>query len=223
MDNESKQNIVEGFKESAYLSARTYNIVIGLFLLWGFIVTDFIASGHLNFMFTILQNWTLFIIFYFVMTLAGSFLIGRSKSVVVRIIAYHIILIPIGLLLTLVVSSYDSVTVGKALGATASIAVLMTALSVIMPNFFLKMGRVLFVSLVIGIIAQLVLSFATGTNPIWIDWLMVVIFAGFIGYDWAVAQRYPMTVGNAVYVAASVYIDIVNIFLRLLSIFGRKR
>jgi FtsH-binding integral membrane protein len=57
----------------------------------------------------------------------------------------------------------------------------------------------------------------------WIDWAVAAIFCGYIGYDWGRAMRIPKTVDNAVDSAAAVYMDIVNLFARILRILGRRR
>ena len=57
----------------------------------------------------------------------------------------------------------------------------------------------------------------------WIDWAVVFIFCGYIGYDWGRANRIPKTVDNAIDSAAALYMDIINLFLRILRILGRRR
>ena len=56
-----------------------------------------------------------------------------------------------------------------------------------------------------------------------IDAAVVLIFAGYLGFDWARAQTYPKTLDNAVDSAADIYVDIVNLFIRLLRLFARSR
>ncbi len=146
----------------------------------------------------------------------------RSKNTVLRIVGFHMVVFAISVLLGLIIMAYTNEVVVKAMGVCASISVMMTALSVIKPEFFLKLGRTLFVALLTGIVMTVLFGMVFNMDTTWIDWLMIVVFSGFIGYDWAIAQRYPMTIGNAVFAAASLYIDIVNIFIRLLSIFGRR-
>ena len=51
---------------------------------------------------------------------------------------------------------------------------------------------------------------------------MVVIFSGYIGYDWARANMIPKTLDNAIDSAASLYIDIINLFIRILQILSRR-
>jgi FtsH-binding integral membrane protein len=73
---------------------------------------------------------------------------------------------------------------------------------------------VLLVSLLIGLIVSFFLS------STWLDWIFIIIFSLYVGYDWAMAQEDEPTFGNAVKHAANLYLDIVNLFLRLLSIKG---
>ncbi|MBT7579493.1 MAG: hypothetical protein HN633_12065, partial [Candidatus Marinimicrobia bacterium] len=49
------------------------------------------------------------------------------------------------------------------------------------------------------------------------------IFCGYIGYDWGRANQIPKTLDNAVDSAAALYMDIINLFLRVLRILGRRR
>ncbi len=57
----------------------------------------------------------------------------------------------------------------------------------------------------------------------WIDWVVVLIFCGYIGYDWGRANQIPKTLDNAVDSAAALYMDIINLFLRILRILGRRQ
>jgi FtsH-binding integral membrane protein len=56
-----------------------------------------------------------------------------------------------------------------------------------------------------------------------IDWIVVIIFCGYIGYDWARANNIPKTFDNAVDSAAALYIDMINLFVRILRILGRRK
>ena len=51
---------------------------------------------------------------------------------------------------------------------------------------------------------------------------IAVIFALYIGYDWVKAQQYVHTLDNAVDSALDIYMDIINLFLRVLMILGRN-
>jgi FtsH-binding integral membrane protein len=84
------------------------------------------------------------------------------------------------------------------------------------------MGRALFIAMIATIIVEVGVGLITGSVPGIFDWIMVMLFSGYIGYDWSRAQALPKTYDNAVDCAASLYIDIVILFMRLLRIFSRR-
>ena len=65
-------------------------------------------------------------------------------------------------------------------------------------------------------------SSASSWPVIRVFWIVVVAFCGYIGYDWAIAQRRRRTVDAAVDSACALYLDIINVFIRLLAIAGRR-
>ena len=98
----------------------------------------------------------------------------------------------------------------------------MMAVSSVFPNFFLSMGRVLGISLLACIVIEVILMIAGAPLAI-MDYIVVLIFCGYIGYDWARANACFKTVDNAIDSAAELYVDIVNLFVRILSILARNR
>ena len=50
-----------------------------------------------------------------------------------------------------------------------------------------------------------------------------MLFRSYIGYDWARANTCARTVNNAIDLSASLCLDIVNLFLRILQIMNRNR
>ena len=65
-------------------------------------------------------------------------------------------------------------------------------------------------------------AYISGEFTRWIGIVMLVIFALYIGYDWVKAQQYVHTLDNAVDSALDIYMDIINLFLRVLMILGRN-
>ena len=86
----------------------------------------------------------------------------------------------------------------------------------------MSLGRGLFIAFIVAFVAEIAMYFITGSVPPIFDWIFVVIFSGYIGYDWVRAQMVPKTVDNAIDCAAALYVDIAILFLRLVRIFGRR-
>ena len=107
--------------------------------------------------------------------------------------------------------------------ATAIVTGVMLVASTLYPQMFLGLGRTLGFALITVIIVQVVMALFFHTSSTVIDWIVVMIFCGYIGYDWSVANQYQKTVDNAVDSAADLYLDIINLFLRILRIMGKKR
>lgn len=91
------------------------------------------------------------------------------------------------------------------------------------PAFFKKIARALTIALFLVIIVELAMIFIFKVHHGIIDWIVVIIFCGYIGYDWGRAQQIPKTIDNAVDSAAALYMDIINLFLRILRLMGRRK
>ena len=91
------------------------------------------------------------------------------------------------------------------------------------PRFFQKISGALTGALLAVIIVEMFQIFVLGMHSNWLDWVVAAIFCGYIGYDWGRANQIPKTLDNAVDSAAALYMDIINLFLRVLRILGRRR
>jgi FtsH-binding integral membrane protein len=54
-------------------------------------------------------------------------------------------------------------------------------------------------------------------------WIAAALFSLYIGYDIYRSQNYPKTLDNAVDSALDIYMDMANLFIRLLQILGNSR
>jgi FtsH-binding integral membrane protein len=159
---------------------------------------------------------------YFVLAIAGIAISARSTNPWISFLGYNLLVLPIGVLLCLILPGIPVAIVTKALLLTGIVTATMTLLGLVAPNVFLGMGRTLFIALIVGILAELVATFLFHYTGTAFDWLFVVLFSGYIGYDVAKSQIYPKTVDNAVDCALDIYLDIINIFIRLLALLSRK-
>lgn len=101
----------------------------------------------------------------------------------------------------------------------------MMLLGTLFPRFFASIASALTIALLLVIVVELVEVFILGIHHGVIDWIVVLIFCGYVGVDWGRANQIPKTLDNAIDSAAALYMDIINLFLRILRILrilGRK-
>ena len=165
----------------------------------------------------------LFFVGYFALCLLGIYLFNSSKSPMVSFIGYNLVVVPFGFIINVVVARYDTALVLEAMRITGTVTAIMMILGSAFPAFFKKIHGALTVALIAVIIVELVDIFIFKKQHGIIDWIVVLIFCGYVGYDWGRANRIPKTLDNAVDSAAALYMDIINLFLRILRILGRRR
>ena len=203
------------------ISENVYNLTIGLVLAWGFLlnwllVTSISPASLVSFGF-----WPL-MIGYFVSCFIGIRIYTKSDDPFISFIGYNFVVIPFGLILNIIVSSYDPVIVQDAIRVTGIVTCIMMILGSAFPAFFQKISGALTVALIAVIIVEMVEIFIFKTHHGVLDWIVALIFCGYIGYDWGRANSIPKTLDNAVDSAASLYMDIINLFIRILRIMGRR-
>ncbi len=203
------------------ISASLYNAIIGGTLLVGFVINYFMVKYIPVEAIASINPW-IFFIGYFACCFAGIALFTKSDSPPVSFLGYLLVVAPFGLIINLVVSRYSPGVVMDAIQSTAIITCIMMILGTMYPAFFKSIARGLFIALICTIIVEVVMIFVFKTHHTIIDWIVVLIFCGYIGYDWARANSIPKTVDNAIDSAAALYMDIINLFLRLVRILGRR-
>lgn len=197
------------------MSSRAYNLTIGLILLWGFGINILMCK----FLTPIFMDWNfiLIVIGYFASAILGIHLSATSDNALISFIGYNLVVLPVGIVLSLALAEYDHVSIMNAFLVTAAVTLLMIFLSIIYPNVFLSLGKVLFFSLLGVIIFEVIFLLLGISTPTFWDFLVALIFCGYIGYDWANAQTKEYTLDNAVDSVVELYLDIVNLFIRILE------
>ena len=203
------------------VTERSYNLTLGLTLLWGVLINVVMS---VFFTYQILSlNYLLVLAVYFVGTIGCSILVHKSDSPAVSFAGFTGMAVSMGLLLTFYVTVFTAHSVSYAFIATALVTVIMVILSMLYPAFFQNLGRTLFISLLACIIIQVAGAFLFRLPMSIIDYAVALIFCGYIGLDWCRAQQYPKTLDNAIDCAADIYLDVVNLFIRILAITGKRR
>ncbi len=206
------------------ITPQKFNMIVGAVLLYGFLINCFMITFCFEAVAT--MNPIVFLIIYFAMAIAGTIMIHRSDNPVISFIGYNLTVVPLGLVLSLLVNAYAlagyETTIMTAFLVTAIVTIAMMVAAATFPRLFLSMGKTLFVTLAITLVIEIVLALI-GVDLGIIDYVMVLIFCGYVGYDWAKANAMPKTVDNAVDCAAELYVDIVNLFIRILKIMARSQ
>jgi FtsH-binding integral membrane protein len=210
--------------EADSITTRSFNVVMCGVLAWGFLLNAAMVYFLGDMMIQVASHlkWWMLLLAYMVPTLAGVFIAVRSTNAFISFLGDNLVVLPIGLMLALILPSVPVGIVTKAMAITAMVTLTMLVLAVTVPQFFLGLGRTLLVALLVGLVAEVVATFLLGYRGMLFDWLFVILFSGYIGYDVSRSQAFPKTLDNAVDSALDIYLDVVNLFIRLLSILSRN-
>lgn len=206
------------------ISLRAYNLILTGTVLYGLIVNVLLCRRSVVEFFFTKMNPIAFLIGYVVCVLAGVFIANRSENPLVSFAGYNLIVVPIGVVVgeMVLMGGYDPSVVWHAFVTTAGVTVVMVAAGILFPQFFAKIGSILFFGLIGVVIGYVISIFIPGVN-LAITIVSAGLFSLYIGYDVYRSQQFPHTVDNAVDCAVDIYLDIINLFLDLLRLFGNSK
>ncbi len=207
-------------------SRSMYNLAIGLTVFAGcainYLMSKFFGPQLLSMMET---GPILVLILYFVGSIAGIYIVNKTESPAVGAAGFALLAVSMGLILTSYLSYYVTSSITTAFLITMGITLTMTLAASLFPAFFDSLGRGLGIMLLITVVAELLCAFVffRGQDLKIFDYAIIFLFCGYIGFDWTRAQQRPSTIVNAIRSAAAIYVDVINIFIRILSIMGKRR
>ena len=203
------------------LSREFFNLILGILIGYGFFM-NLITTIVFNAFFIDVVPFLFVAIAYIILAIVGIVLMNKSSSPVFSFLGYNMLVVPIGMMLSYVLPGYAFSTILITCIVTLLCTGCMMVVSMIFPDFFCKLGVTLTISLLICIVAEIILLLF-GFNLGIFDWIIALIFCGYIGFDWAkINSRGVYTLDYAVDSAGELYLDIINLFLRILSILGRN-
>lgn len=173
----------------------------------------------------VFANYTPIVIGYFISCLIGIIMSNRSSNPIVSFIGYNFVVVPVGVIVAGVVGAYaaiDPTIVRDAFLITTIITFVMAVLGYIKPQWFEKIGSMLFTILLGILIAELILLII-GVDQYITTWIGAALFTFYIGYDVYRAMHYPHTLDNAVDCALDLYLDIINLFLKIMRLLARSK
>ena len=198
-----------------YINKRLYNLIIGLVILYG-IGAVLIAYQFIDYY----KNIPILIlgIGYLILIFIGiKISFDYYNSILGQFIGYNFICIPMGMLLSILINIYDINILLETSIITIIITISMIILSLIFDQFFLKIGNILFNSLVVIIIINIIFTILHINTDI-ISWISSFVFALYIGHDFKKSQNDEFTIQNAIRHGSDFYLDLVNLFINILDI-----
>jgi FtsH-binding integral membrane protein len=210
------QSVFENGRSFSTMSEKTYYSSIAGMVGYGLILTAFLAA----YVAPPIPSTLFMILCGLVLPIVGIF-VSQSADPKIAFLGYNLIVAPMGLVLGPVANFYAPDLVINAAVITGITTGLMAFAGLTYPNLFKSLGGVLFYSLLGLVIVRLIAIFVPGLNSFGVlDYIAAGIFSLYIGYDMYRASTLGRTWGNVVGISVSLYLDIINLFLSLLSIFG---
>lgn len=157
-----------------------------------------------------------------------SLLFRKLPPIVVTILFFIYALIN-GVTMSVIFAAFDISTIGFAFLITALLFAGLCAYGHFTKKDMSKIGSILTVALVIGLIVSIINIFIGSTIvDIVLDWVILLIFCGLTVYDINKIKKMEQYLDvdpekMYVYFAMDLYLDFINIFIRLISILGRRK
>ena len=210
----------------AIMSDRAYNFAIGLVVLYGIVVNILIVAFGSDYVLRLVGsiNPIILLIAYLALVFGGSFISMKSHNPLISFLGYNMIVLPLGIILCIAVTGYGGIgseVVIDAFMYTLGITLVIIGMSCLLPKLFLRMGGFLFAGLLGMIVVEIVAYLFFGSTN-WTSYIIAALFSLYIGYDVQKAQLYPRTLDNAIDSSIDIYLDITNLFIRILSIIGNR-
>lgn len=206
------------------LSRRTYHFLTGAIVAASLLVIGLEYTYCLNNPWIIESLNLAFVIACYVVPFAGIIIMALAgrEHLGLMVVGYCMVTLTLGFLMAIVLTEYTAASIQRAILITAIIAISFATLGFAWPQLFRRILPICMIALSIMIIIELVMMFL-GIPSGWNDWIVIVIFCGLIGYDFYQAATDEPTVDNAIWYACEIYLDLINISLRVLNITGRSR
>lgn len=200
------------------MSRNAFYFVIVAILTWGFVLTSIIAK--------LTSTWNPGIIMFLLVGLGipilGIILSSSSDNAFVSFIGFNLVVGGLSAIIGPVLAMYEIKAPGlveRAATMTAFVTAVMGLSGLVFPNFYRSIGGALFGALSALLIVSIIQLFVPALRNVGvIDYIAAGIFALYVGYDMHRASEMTATLDNAVDIAVSFYLDIINLFIRLLKI-----
>ncbi len=218
---------------SQFMTRVFLMMFVGLAITMGVAVATSYNADMLNFVIQVMNGGTfwLFLIVYLLLSIGISYMVSHVNVLGAGIL-FVVYAAMTGFMFSTIGLVYDTQSIWQAFLATGLMCGLLAAYGAITKRDVSKIGPILFIGLV-SILVLSVLNSIFFHNPnfsLFITIVGIVVFGFYVVFDVNQLKRiYAMNLDNesmnaiAIGGALSLYLDFINLFIRLLSLFGRRR
>ena len=163
-----------------------------------------------------------------VVVLIFSLMYRKLSATMVSVLFYSYAVVN-GLTMATIFAVFDMNTISQAFFVTALLFGGLALYGYTTKKDLTKIGTIFTVALVVGLVVSVINLFARSSMiSIILDWVMLLVFCGLTVHDMnniKYMQNYVDCDNDKLYVycAMDLYLDFINIFIRLLSIFGKTK
>ena len=207
------------------MSVRAYNTVMGVTVLYGLLMSMMVCVALMPISYKLVEHYPVIVVVYLISASLGCWMSAFSQSPVVSFIGYNLLVVPVGVVLAIPISRISAIgfeLVIQAMLFTMIIVLCMIAIGFLNPGVFLGLRGILF-TILLGMIASGVVCLIFRWDTSWQNWICVLLFSLYIGYDFQRSQKFEHTLDNAVDCALDIYLDVINLFLRVLYILSKSK
>ena len=203
------------------MTRRAFYFVLAAVLAWGFIATSIVAEMTAAWHPSTWEFWG----YGLVLPILGI-VMSISSNAFISFVGFNLVVIPFGAILGPFLAMHNLAhpgIVGQAATLTAVITGVMGVSGIVFPDFYRSIGGALLGALTALLVVSLLSLFIPALHEFTIiHYIAAGIFALYIGYDMYRASTIPATLDNAVDVAISLYLDIINLFIRIIVILSQS-
>ena len=201
-----------------------------LWMFLGLLSTGIIAAitYYTGAIIEIANSWQVILIAQVVIAIVFGLFFHKLSSGMVTLLFFGYSMIT-GLTFSVRFAAFELTTIAYALFATSAFFGILAYIGYKTDKDLSKFGTILMAALIVALILTLV-NFFIGSDglDIILDWVILGIFAGLTAYDMNKVKMMSETYGYyqekvAIYGAMQLYLDFINMFLRILEIFGDRK
>lgn len=197
------------------LTTKKYNIIIGLVLLWGVSVNAVVCAVFLD----VFMEWDARTVFgvYSVLATVGVCMSIFISNALISFLGFNLVVLPLGVPLSIALKMFGNSLVVHTFSLATMLTIMMLVVAVLKPEIFESSETMIIICIVAILIFETVINLSGGVPGHWWDGLVAFLFSTYIGVSWTRAQKREKTVDNAVDSPVRMYLDFINLFVRVIG------